>query len=94
MSLHVQAAATAFISALPGGGEILLLLLLILLLFGPRRLPEFARSIGRVMSELRRAAEEFKEQLMSAEHLLDDNDTRSGNNKEESSVPPNNDFNA
>ena len=43
-----------FISGMPGAGEILVLFLVVLVLFGPKRLPEIARTIGRVVEDLRR----------------------------------------
>ena len=50
---------------LPGLGfsEILFVLLIVLLLFGPQKLPEFARSIGRAMNEFRGAADDVKNEL-------------------------------
>ena len=33
------------------------------LLFGPKRLPEIARTLGRTLEKLRRAADDFREQL-------------------------------
>ena len=46
-----------------GGPELLLILVLALLLFGPRRLPEIGRTIGRGLSEFRKATSEFKSSL-------------------------------
>ena len=46
-----------------GGAEILMVLVLALLLFGPRRLPQIGRTIGRAMSEFRKATQEFKSSL-------------------------------
>lgn len=43
-----------------GGGEVLLLLILVLVLFGPRRIPEFGRTIGKTLAEFRRATSDFK----------------------------------
>ncbi|MDQ7052876.1 MAG: twin-arginine translocase TatA/TatE family subunit [candidate division KSB1 bacterium] len=53
-----------------GMSELLVLMLLILLLFGPKRIPELARSLGKSLNELRRAAEDVKEELQIDE--LDD----------------------
>lgn len=44
-------------------GEIIFLMLLALLLFGPRRLPEIARQMGRFMSEFRKASNSFQSQI-------------------------------
>ena len=46
-----------------GFSEILVIMLLALLLFGPKRLPELARSLGKGLNELRRAAEDVKSEL-------------------------------
>lgn len=48
-----------------GTGEWIVLFVVILIVVGPKRLPEVARKIGRMMEMFRRAADEFKEQLMS-----------------------------
>ena len=46
-----------------GGTELLVILFIALLVFGPRRLPELGRSIGRSLSEFRRASNELKRSL-------------------------------
>jgi Tat protein translocase TatB subunit len=46
-----------------GGSEFLLILVLALLLFGPRKLPQIGRSLGRALAELRGATHEFKASL-------------------------------
>ncbi|RMD95664.1 MAG: twin-arginine translocase TatA/TatE family subunit [Calditrichaeota bacterium] len=46
-----------------GMSELLIIMLLVLLLFGPKRLPELARSLGKSLNELRRAAEDVKDEL-------------------------------
>jgi sec-independent protein translocase protein TatA len=42
---------------MPGGSELVIILLIVLLLFGAKRLPELAGSIGRSIKEFRRSAE-------------------------------------
>jgi sec-independent protein translocase protein TatA len=48
------------------GGEFLVILLAVFLIFGPKRMPEIARKIGRVMNELKKASgditKEFREE--------------------------------
>jgi sec-independent protein translocase protein TatA len=51
----------------PGGPEIILILLVVLLLFGAKRLPEIARSLGRSMEEFRRAARDVTDEIMHAD---------------------------
>ncbi|MCA9744143.1 twin-arginine translocase TatA/TatE family subunit [candidate division KSB1 bacterium] len=46
-----------------GMTELLTILLLVLILFGPKRIPELARSLGKGLNELRRAAEDVKNEL-------------------------------
>ncbi|GMU67461.1 MAG: hypothetical protein AMXMBFR36_37350 [Acidobacteriota bacterium] len=45
--------------------EILFILVLALLLFGPRRLPEIGRTIGKGLSEFRRATNDLKRSIES-----------------------------
>jgi sec-independent protein translocase protein TatA len=40
----------------PRGSELLVILFIVLLLFGARRLPDLARSLGQSVKELRRAS--------------------------------------
>ncbi len=44
-----------------GDSELLLLVLLFLVLFGGKRLPDFARTLGNAVSEFKKAAREFDE---------------------------------
>ena len=57
----------AFLAESIGFGEVFFLFVVILALFGPRRLPEIARQIGKTMAELRRASQGFRDQMMQIE---------------------------
>jgi sec-independent protein translocase protein TatB len=43
--------------------EILFIMVLALILFGPRKLPEIARQIGKFMAEFRRTSSNFQNQI-------------------------------
>lgn len=46
-----------------GAGEIAFIALAALILFGPKRLPEIARTVGKTLREFRRATGELTEEL-------------------------------
>jgi sec-independent protein translocase protein TatB len=48
-----------------GFSETIFLFFLALLIFGPKKLPEIARQVGKALNEFRRASNEFKAQLAS-----------------------------
>lgn len=43
-----------------GGPELFLILVVALIVFGPRKLPEMGRSLGRMMAEFRKASNDFQ----------------------------------
>jgi sec-independent protein translocase protein TatA len=45
------------------GGELMIILLVAFLVFGPSKIPEIARKIGRGMNEIRRASDEIKREI-------------------------------
>ncbi|HVK39250.1 MAG TPA: twin-arginine translocase TatA/TatE family subunit [Candidatus Kapabacteria bacterium] len=49
-----------------GAGELVLIVFVVLILFGPKKLPELAQSLGRGMREFKRAQREFTEQINQA----------------------------
>lgn len=55
-----------------GGPEILVILLVALLVFGPKSIPEVARTIGKGVRELRRLATEFQREVNIADAEDDD----------------------
>lgn len=46
-----------------GMQELIVIFVLALLIFGPKKLPEIGRSLGRSLAEFKRASEELKEGL-------------------------------
>lgn len=46
-----------------GFTEILFILVVALLVFGPKKLPEVSRSLGRALGELRRTADDFRREI-------------------------------
>ncbi len=44
-----------------GTGEILLILVVVLILFGPGKIPEIARGLGKTVQGFRKASSEFSE---------------------------------
>ncbi len=46
-----------------GMPELLLILAVALIVFGPKKLPELARSLGRAINEFKKASREFRDSL-------------------------------
>jgi sec-independent protein translocase protein TatA len=53
--------------------EILLVMVVALLVFGPEKLPEMARNLGRTATQLKRMAQDMKDEFATA---LDDDEDR------------------
>ena len=56
-----------------GFGEIIVVLIIALIVFGPKRLPEMGRTIGRSLREFRRATSDLRAEI---EEDLDDEPPR------------------
>lgn len=54
-----------------GNMEIFVIAILVLVLFGAKKLPTFARSLGRSMGEFKRAKDEFETELHRAQDDLE-----------------------
>ncbi|MCG6922624.1 MAG: twin-arginine translocase TatA/TatE family subunit [Acidobacteria bacterium] len=48
-----------------GGPELFLIFVVALIVFGPRKLPEIGKSLGKMMSEFRRASNDFRSTIES-----------------------------
>lgn len=63
----MQAFHLVFVSWAPGTMELVVIFLVILVLFGPKKLPEIARMIGKTIDQLRHASQDFKDEIMKIE---------------------------
>lgn len=55
-----------------GGQEMIIIGLLFLVIFGPSKLPQMARDLGKFVNGARRSMDEFKGELLSDEDDEDD----------------------
>lgn len=62
----------------PGIGEIIFILFVILLIFGPKRLPEMGKSMGRAIKEFKKAGKEIQNDVEEALEDEDDSSTKAG----------------
>ena len=79
-----------------GMPELLIILTIALIIFGPRKLPELGRSLGRSLSEFKRASNELKhtldeeiriEEQRSTERQRAPEPVAPGNSDDDQSVP-------
>lgn len=54
-----------------GAGEIMLVVLAVLLVFGPSKIPEIARNLGKFINEIKRASEDIKTEINREANRLD-----------------------
>ena len=64
-----------------GMPELIVIMLLALLIFGPRKLPELGRSLGRSLGEFKRASNELR-------HTLDEEIRSEEERNREKQAPP------
>ena len=63
----------------PGGMEIFLILVIALVIFGPKKLPEMGKSLGKAIREFKSAGDEIKDEITKAADEMnkdDDNITK------------------
>ena len=55
-----------------GIGEVLLILIVALIVFGPTRLPDLARTMGKAMAEFRKASRDLRDTFEYEVHRMDE----------------------
>lgn len=59
--------------------EVTVILILALLIFGPKKLPELGKQLGKTLKSLKRASNEFQSEL---DNVMIENEDKSSNNSE------------
>lgn len=67
-----------------GGPELLVVFAAILLLFGGRRLPSIARQMGKMVEDLRKTSQDFRNQLLHADEDME----KFASGREQADTPP------
>jgi len=62
-----------------GSTELIIILIIVLLLFGARRIPEIARSMGQGIREFKKATKDISNEVNASIQSPDDDPDRSGN---------------
>lgn len=59
-----------------GAGEIILILIVALIIWGPRRLPKIAQTLGRTVRAMRKATYDFTSQVTKELDILETDDKK------------------
>jgi len=73
---------------MPGFEDSAVIILLALLLFGPKKLPELARQLGKLMADFRRASSEFRTQMEDELRISEQAERQKQLAASPASVPP------
>jgi Tat protein translocase TatB subunit len=68
--------------------ETVVIFVLALLIFGPKKLPEIARQVGKALNEFKRASNEFKAQIQSEIDQLEVKEKLKKAEEEQRTLPP------
>ena len=69
-------------------GDTAFIFILALLIFGPKKLPEIARQVGKWLNEFKRASNEFKAQIQSEIDQLEVKEKQKKSEEEQKALPP------
>jgi sec-independent protein translocase protein TatB len=67
--------------------DTVVLFILALLLFGPKKLPQIARQVGKALGEFKRASNEFKAQIESEISQLEFEEKKKEQEQQQQSLP-------
>jgi TatA/E family protein of Tat protein translocase len=70
-----------------GMPELLIIFVIALIIFGPRKLPELGRSLGRSLGEFKRASNELRNTLEDEIRLEEQRDAQAARAKTEAAAP-------
>lgn len=54
-----------------GSGEIFLIIIVLVVVFGPKRIPEVARNLGKIINEMKTASSDFKNEINKEVQRID-----------------------
>jgi Tat protein translocase TatB subunit len=69
-------------------GDSIFIFVLALLIFGPKKLPQIARQVGKALNEFKRASNEFKAQIESEINQLELQEKQKKAEPEQKILPP------
>ena len=69
-------------------GDTAFIFILALLIFGPKKLPEIARQVGKWLNEFKRASNEFKAQIQSEIDQLEVKERQKQAEEDQKALPP------
>jgi sec-independent protein translocase protein TatB len=69
-------------------GDTAFIFVLALLIFGPKKLPEIARQVGKWLNEFKRASNEFKAQIQAEIDQLEVKEKQKKAEEEQKTLPP------
>lgn len=72
-----------------GPAELMVIFVLALLVFGPKKLPEVSRQIGRGIREFRRASDEVRGEIEGALNMDDDHDDEPSESRDTPAISTN-----
>lgn len=63
---------TILLLGMPGGGELFFIVLVIIMFFGAKRIPEFARMLGKGIKELKNATNDIQREIKDSASSITD----------------------